>query len=152
MKKLAFLFVVLFAANFVNAQIVVDAEMFKANPNMFMGKVITIKNVVYKGSSKTPGSPVGGVVSAPSGTTGVSGGAAPTGVAGPSSGKSQSVYCNPVPNFTLTKWSLGPNNDFCMHVDARIKPMVDMCPVGGVVTSISFRCTPTMYVATRVEK
>ena len=75
MKKLAFLFVVLFAANFVNAQIVVDAEMFKANPNMFMGKVITIKNVVYKGSSKTPGSPVGGVVSAPSGTTGVSGGA-----------------------------------------------------------------------------
>ncbi len=31
-----------------NAQMVVDAEMFKANPTAFMGKVVTIKNVVLK--------------------------------------------------------------------------------------------------------
>jgi len=30
--------------------------------------------------------------------------------------------------------------------------MVDQCQVGAVVKSISFRCTPNMYVATRVEK
>ncbi len=152
MKKITLIAVVLFLAKAVSAQMVVDAEMFKANPNQFMGKVVTIKNVVYKGSSMTPGSPQGGVVSSPSGSAGASGAAAPTGVAGPSSGKSQSVYCNPAPNFTLTKWNLGPNNDLCMQVDARIKPMVDMCQVGGVVKSISFRCTPNMYVATRVEK
>ena len=153
MKKITLIAVVLFLAKAVSAQMVVDAEMFKANPNQFMGKVVTIKNVVYKGSSMTPGSPQGGVVSAPSGSAGAGApGAAPTGVVGPSSGKSQSVYCNPAPNFTLTKWTLGPNNNICVQVDARIKPMVDMCQVGGVVKSISFRCTPNMYVATRVEK
>ena len=152
MKKFALLAIVLFAAKAVSAQMVVDAEMFKANPNQFMGKVVTIQNVVFKGSSMTPGSPQGGVVSSPSGSAGATGGAAPTGVAGPSSGKSQSVYCNPAPNFTLTKWTLGPNNDLCMQVDAKIKPMVDMCQVGSAVKSISFRCTPNMYVATRVEK
>ena len=133
-----------------NAQMVVDAEQFKANPNQFMGKVVTIKNVVYNGSSITPGSPTGGTVSSPSGTA--SSTSTPTGVAGPSSGKSQTAHCNPAPNFTLTKWTLGPNNSLCVQVDARIKPMVDMCQVGGVVKSISFRVTPNMYVATRVEK
>ena len=150
MKKFILSVVALLGLVFTtNAQMIVDAEMFKANPNQFMGKVVTIKNVVYKGSSMTPGSPQGGAVSSPSGSTGAG---APVGVAGPSSGKSQSAYCNPNPQFTLTKWTLGPNNDLCVQVDARIKPMVDMCQVGGVVKSISFRCTPTMYVATRVEK
>ena len=152
MKKFTLLAVVLFAAKVVSAQMVVDAEMFKANPSQFMGKVVTIQNPVFQGSSMTPGSPQGGVVSSPSGSVGSTGGAAPTGVAGPSSGKSQSAYCNPAPNFTLTKWTLGPNNDLCMQVDARVKPMVDMCQVGTKVKSISFRCTPNMYVATRVEK
>ena len=154
MKKFTLLAIVLFAAKAVSAQMIVDAEMFKANPNQFMGKVVTIKNVVYKGSSMTPGSPQSGVVSSPSGSAGAGapGAPAPTGVAGPSSGKSASVYCNPAPNFTLTKWTLGPNNDLCMQVDARIKPMVDMCQVGSAVKSISFRCNPNMYVATRVEK
>ena len=153
MKKFILSVVALLGLVFTtNAQMIVDAEMFKANPNQFMGKVVTIKNVVYKGSSMTPGSPQGGAVSSPSGSAGAGASAAPTGVAGPSSGKSQSVHCNPAPNFTLTKWTLGPNNDLCMQVDARVKPMVDMCQVGGVVKSISFRCTPNMYVATRVEK
>ena len=152
MKKFTLLAIVLFAAKAVSAQMIVDAEMFKANPNQFMGKVVTIQNVVFKGSSMTPGSPQGGVVSSPSGSAGASGAGAPTGVAGPSSGKSASVYCNPAPNFTLTKWTLGPNNDLCMQVEAKIKPMVDQCQVGSVVKSISFRCTPNMYVATRVEK
>ena len=86
------------------------------------------------------------------GNTGSTGAGAPVGVAGPSSGKSQSAHCNPVPNMTLTKWTLGPNNDLCVQVDARIKPMVDQCQVGSIVKSISFRVTPTMYVATRIEK
>ncbi len=152
MKKFTLLAIVLFAAKAVSAQMIVDAEMFKANPNQFMGKVVTIKNVTYKGSSMTPGSPQGGVVSSPAGSAGAGAPAAPTGVAGPSSGKSASVYCNPAPNFTLTKWTLGPNNDLCMQVNAQVKPMVDQCQVGAVVKSISFRCTPNMYVATRVEK
>ena len=132
-----------------NAQMVVDAEMFKANPTAFMGKVVTIKNVVLKSSNcHTPGLPKGGVVSTPSGS------AAPTpvGVAGPVAGPAKSAHCNPVPNMTLTKWTLGPNNDICVQVDARVKPMLDQCEVGAVIKSISFRCTPTMYVATRIEK
>jgi len=150
MKKFILSVVALLGLVFTtNAQMVVDAEMFKANPTAFTGKVVTIKNVVYKGSSMTPGSPQGGVVSSPSGSTGAG---APVGVAAPSSAKSQSAYCNPNPQFTLTKWTLGPNNVLCMQVDARIKPMVDMCQVGSVVKSISFRCTPNMYVATRIEK
>jgi len=150
MKKFILSVVALLGLVFTtNAQMVVDAEMFKANPTQFMGKVVTIKNVVFKGSSMTPGSPQGGVVSSPSGSTDAG---APVGIAGPSSGKSQSACCNPAPNFTLTKWTLGPNNDICVQVDARIKPMVDMCQVGSKVKSISFRCTPNMYVATRVEK
>ena len=64
MKKFILSVVVLLGLVFTtNAQMIVDAEMFKANPNQFMGKVVTIKNVVYKGSSITPGSPQGGVVS-----------------------------------------------------------------------------------------
>ena len=152
MKKLLFIMAFLtIAVKSLSAQMVVDAEMFKSNPNQFMGKVVSIKNVVYKGSSITPGSPQGGSVSSDGGSTGISSGA-PAGVAGPSSGKSASAYCNPAPNFTLTKWTLGPNNDICVQVDARIKPMVDMCQAGGAVKLISFRVTPNMYVATRVEK
>lgn len=150
MKKFILSVVALLGLVFTtNAQMVVDAEMFKANPTAFTGKVVTIQNVVYKGSSMTPGSPQGGVVSSPSKPAGAG---APVGVAGPSAGPAKSAYCNPAPNFTLTKWTLGPNNDLCVQVDARIKPMVDMCQVGSTVKSISFRCTPTMYVATRVEK
>ena len=150
MKKFILSVVALLGLVFTtNAQMVVDAEMFKANPTAFTGKVVTIKNVVYKGSSMTPGSPQGGVVNSPSGSTSAG---APVGVAGPSAGPVKSAYCNPAPNFTLTKWTLGPNNDLCVQVDARIKPMVDMCQVGSAVKSISFRCTPNMYVATRIEK
>lgn len=134
MKKLLFLFLIALSTKSLSAQMIVDAEMFKANPNQFMGKVVTIKNVIFKGSRIAPGS---------------NGAAA---VARPSKGKSQSVHCNPAPNFTLTHWTLGPNNDLCLQVEAKVKPMVDMCQVGGVVKSISFRCTPNMYVATRVEK
>lgn len=152
MKKIILLAVVFFGVKSVSAQMIVDAEMFKANPTQFMGKVVVIKNPVFKGSSMTPGSPQGGAVSSPSGSAGATDGGAPTGVAGPSSGKSASVYCNPAPNFTLTKWTLGPNNDICVQVDAKLKPMVDMCQVGSVVKSISFRVTPSTYVATRIEK
>ncbi len=71
MKKFILSVVALLGLVFTtNAQMIVDAEMFKANPNQFMGKVVTIKNVVYKGSSMTPGSPQGGAVSSPSGSTG----------------------------------------------------------------------------------
>ena len=151
MKKLSlFIGVLMSVISSLSAQIVVDAEMFKSNPSNFMGKVVTIKNVVYKGSAMNPGAP-SGVVSSPSGNVNTPS-PAPVGVAGPSSGKSQSMYCNPQPNMTLSKWVLGPNNDLCVQTDARIKPMVDMCQVGSVVKSISFRCTPNMYVATRIEK
>lgn len=152
MKKFILSVVALLGLVFTtNAQMVVDAEMFKANPTAFMGKVVTIQNVVFKGSSMTPGSPQGGVVSGEATSTSAPSKPA-TGLAGPSAGPAKSAYCNPAPNFTLTKWTLGPNNDLCVQVDARIKPMVDMCQVGGSVKSISFRCTPNMYVATRVEK
>ena len=151
MKKLLFILALLTTAvGSLSAQLVVDAEMFKSNPTQFMGKVVTIKNVVYKGSSMTPGSPKGGVVSSPSGSTDA-GSPAPVGIAGPNSGKSQSTHCNPAPNFTLTKWTLGPNNDLCVQVDARVKPALDRCQVGKSATSISFRCTPIQYVATRIE-
>ena len=155
MKKITLIAVVLFLAKSVSAQMVVDAEMFKANPNQFMGKVVTIQNVVYKGASTTAGGAQGGVVSGnPSSGAGAGAPSKPaTGLAGGTGGgPAKDLYCNPAPNFTLTKWTLGPNNNLCMQVDARIKPMVDMCQVGGAVKSISFRCTPNMYVATRVEK
>lgn len=147
MKKFTLLAVVLFAAKVVSAQMVVDPEMFKANPTQFMGKVVVIKNPVFKGSSMTPGSPQGGVVSSPSGSAGT-----PVGIAGPSVGPAKAAHCNPIPNSTLTKWTLGPNNDICVQVDAKLKPMVDQCQVGSIVKSISFRVTPSTYVATRIEK
>lgn len=153
MKKFILSVVALLGLVFTtNAQMIVDAEMFKSNPTQFMGKVVTIKNVTLKSANcHDPGSPKGGVVSSSSGSAGA-GAPAPVGIAGPSSSKSQSSHCNPVPNMTLTKWTLGPNNDLCVQVDARIKPMVDQCQVGGVCKSISFRCTPNMYIATRIEK
>ena len=150
MKKLSlFIGVLMSVISSLSAQIVVDAEMFKSNPSNFMGKVVTIKNVTFKSVVTNPGSP-SGVVSSPSGNIGAPS-PAPVGVAGPSSGKSQSMYCNPQPNMTLTKWSLGPENDVCVQVDARVKPTLDMIMVGKVAKSITFRVTPTMYMATRIE-
>ena len=127
---------------------IVDAEMFKSNPSQFMGKVVTIKNVVYKGSQMTPDGPQGGVVSSTPSSTVTK---PAVGLAGPTSGPAKSAHCNPQPNLTLTKWTLGPNNDICVQVDARMKPAVDMCQVGKVCKGISFRVTPTMYVVTRIE-
>ena len=151
MKKLFFILAFLtIAVKSLTAQMVVDAEMFKSNPSQFMGKVVTIKNVVYKGSSITPGSPNGGVVS-PDGKSAGSSSGAPVGVAGPSSGKSASAYCNPDPKLTLTKWTLGPNNDLCLQVNDQVKPAILSITTGRAVKSISFRVTPTMYLATRIE-
>jgi len=149
MKKLVLFAGVLLGVVFsASAQLIVDAEMFKANPNGFMGKTVTIKNVALKESgSQSPGV-VGGSVTVP--TTGVSVGA-PVGIAGPSSGKSSTVYCNPQPNLTLSKWNLGPKNDICVQIDSRMKPMLDACVPGKVVKSITFRVTPTMYLATKIE-
>ena len=139
--------VIITAISSLSAQMVVDAEMFKSNPTQFMGKVVTIKNVTYKGSQLTPDGPKGGVVSsAPSGVSKPA-----VGLAGPVTGPVKSTHCNPQPNLTLTKWNLGPNNDICVQVDARMKPAVDMCQVGKVCKGISFRVTPTMYMATRIE-
>jgi len=148
MKKLIlFMGVIITAISSLSAQMVVDAEMFKSNPTQFMGKVVTIKNVVYKGSPSTPDGPQGGVVSGtPSGVSKPA-----VGLAGPTSGPAKSVHCNPQPNLTLTKWTLGPNNDICVQVDGRMKPAVDMCQVGKVCKGISFRVTPTMYMVTRIE-
>jgi hypothetical protein len=153
MKKLAFLFVVLFAANLVNAQIVVDAEMFKANPNMFMGKTITIKNPKFINKVTNPGAATG-AVSAPSAGVGVNAPAAtgviPTagGAAAPAPKTSTSIYCNPLPNHTLTKWELGINNSVCIQVQAKD---VVMLPVQErqIIKEVTFRVTPTMYLMTR---
>ncbi len=148
MKKLIlFMGVIITAISSLSAQMIVDAEMFKSNPTQFMGKVVTIKNVVYKGSPTTPDGVNGGVVSStPSGVSKPS-----VGLAGPVAGPAKSAHCNPQPNLTLTKWNLGPNNDICIQVDAKMKPAVDMCQVGKVCKGISFRVTPTMYMVTRIE-
>ena len=150
MKKFTLIAVVLFFAKALSAQMVVDAEMFKNNPSMFMGKVITINNVIYKSKSSAPGAPAGGVVTPPPAKPSTPG--APAGGVGPGPGSPKSVYCNPAPGFTLTTWTLGPNNDLCLQVDSKVMPMVDQCPVGSTVKSITFRCTPNMFVAVRVTK
>jgi hypothetical protein len=151
MKKISTILGMFFIAiTSLSAQLVIDAEMFKANPNSFMGKTVTIKNVVFKNVSQTVGSPTTGVVSVPSGNVGTQSGA-PVGIAGPSSGKSAQVYCNPQPKFTLTKWVLGPNNELCVQVDGKMQPVLGMLEPGKVVKSITFRVTPTMYLATRIE-
>lgn len=149
MKKIMLIlgFVITAISN-LSAQVVVDAEMFKANPNSFMGKVVTIKNVTLKEANcHQPNGPVG-VVNLPSNSVGTG---APVGVAGPSSGKSQTMYCNPQPKMTLTKWSFGPNNTNCLQVDEKLKPILNGIEVGKVVKSVSFRVTPTMYLVTRIE-
>ncbi len=154
MKKITLIAVVLFLAKSVSAQLVVDAEMFKANPSQFMGKTITIKNVTYKGSQTTAGSPQGGTVSGtPSAGAGAGAPTKPsTGLAGPTGGgPAKDQYCNPQPNFTLTKWSLGPNNNICVQVDAKTQPALGMIQTGSLAKSITFRVTPTMYAATRIE-
>ena len=149
MKKLVLFAGVLLGVVFsASAQLVVDAEMFKANPNGFMGKTVTIKNVTLKESGSQTLGVVGGSVTVP--ISGASS-SAPVGVAGPSSGKSSTIYCNPQPNFTLSKWNLGPKNDLCVQVDSKMKPMLDACMPGKLVKSLTFRVTPTMYIATRIE-
>ncbi len=152
MKKLAFLFVVLFAVNIVNAQIVVDAEMFKANPNMFMGKTITIKNPKFINKVTNPGT-IAGTVGTPA-AAGVNPTAAtgvvPTssGVSAPAPKSSNSIYCNPMPNHTLTKWELGVNNTVCIQVQA--KDVVMLPPQERqIIKEVTFRVTPTMYLMTR---
>ena len=148
MKKITLIAIVLFFAKAISAQMIVDAEMFKNNPGMFMGKVITINNVIYKGNTANPGAPAGGVVTPPPAKPTTPG--APAGGVG--AGAPKSVYCNPAPGFTLTKWNLGPNNDLCLQADTKVMPMIDQCPVGSTVKSITFRCTPNMFVAVRVTK
>ena len=153
MKKLAFLFVVLFTANLVNAQIVVDGEMFKANPNMFMGKTITIKSPKFINKATNPGA-VAGAVGAPSSGVGVNAPAAtgivPTsgGVAGPAPKASASIYCNPLPNHTLTRWELGVNNTVCLQVQDNYVVMLP-AQERQVIREVTFRVTPTMYLMTR---
>ncbi len=142
-----------------SAQIVVDAEMFKANPNMFMGKTITIKDVKYINKVTTPGAPASGTVAAPvSGTPANTATPTATGVMGapsvPTPGartSSTSIYCNPMPNNTLTKWELGINNPVCIQVQA--KDLI-MLPVAErqQVKEVTFRVTPTMYLMTRCVK
>ena len=149
MKKFILSVVALLGLVFTtNAQLVVDAEMFKSNPTTFMGKTITIKNVTYKETNNSAPTVAGATVSAP--TNGVSTGA-PVGIAGPSAGPAKSAYCNPQPNLNLTKWVLGPNNTICVQTDAKTKPALDRIPAGSVAKSITFRVTPTMYLMTRIE-
>jgi hypothetical protein len=153
MKKLAFLFVVLLTANLVNAQIVVDAEMFKANPNMFMGKTITIKNPKFINKVTNPGAATG-AVSAPSAGVGVNSPAATGvvpasgGVPTPSPKTSTSIYCNPMPNHTLTRWELGINNPVCIQVQAKDLVMLP-AQERQIIKEVTFRVTPTMYLMTR---
>ena len=147
MKKITLIAVVLFLAKAVSAQMVVDAEMFKNNPSQFAGKVITIQNVTFKGNTANPGGAPGG---APVG--GPSAPGAPAGGVGPGGSKGQSVFCNPATGFTVTKWNLGPNNDVCLQADGKVMPMIDQLQVGSIVKSITFRCTPDMYVATKITK
>jgi hypothetical protein len=146
MKKISLLLGMFFIAiTSLSAQLVVDAEMFKSNPNNFMGKVVTIKNVSLI-SSNCHNPKISGVVNAPISSTSVGGTSpAPVGVAGKNS------YCNPQPNLTLTKWSLGPQNELCVQIDNRLQPMLNTCQPGKNVKSITFRVTPTMYLATRIE-
>jgi len=129
-----------------NAQMIVDGEMFNANPNQFMGKTVTIKNVTLKEANcHIP--KVSGSVSAPSGSAS----SAPVGVAGPTAGPAKSAHCNPQPNLTLTKWNITPTATICVQTDAKVKPALDRCVAGKLVKSITFRVTPTMYIATRIE-
>lgn len=145
MKKLFTLLVVVLSAAAANAQMVVDAEMFKSNPNQFMGKVVTIKNVTLT-SSSCHGPKVSGTATAPA--AGVSAGApagpAPVGIAG------KNTYCNPAPKFTLTKWSFGPSNEQCLQADAKFIPLLPA--QGAVAKEVSFRVTPQMLVITRIAK
>lgn len=156
MKKIVLLGLVLMGVKIASAQIVVDAEMFKANPNMFMGKTITIKNPKYINKVTTPGSPTSGAVTAPvSGTPANATTPTPTGVIGapsvPTAGvrtSSNSIYCNPLPNHTTTKWELGVNNPVCIQVQAK-----DLVMLPGqdrmIIKEVTFRVTPTMYLMTR---
>jgi len=130
-----------------SAQMIVDAEMFNANPNGFMGKTVTIKNVTLKESNCHTPSP-GGVVSGPATSAGAG---APVGVAGPSAGPAKSALCNPMPNYILTKWAITPTRTICIQTDAKTKPMLDRVQTGAVAKSITFRVTPSMYLMTRIE-
>ena len=146
MKKLILLFGVFITAigSAFSQGIIVDAEMFKSNPNAFMGKVVTIKNVTLTSSSchspkvsTTSSSVILNPSSQQSNPT-------PVGVVG------KNTCCNPVPNLTLTKWSFGPNNEQCIQADARFLPLLPA--QGSVAKELSFRITPSMYLLTRVVK
>lgn len=141
MKKLYTLLVMVLTAITANAQMVVDAEMFKSNPNQFMGKVVTIKNVTLVSSSCHAPSVSGPVNDVSVATTPTP---APVGIVG------KNTYCNPAPKFTLTKWSFGPNNEQCLQADARVLPMLPA--QGAVAKEVSFRVTPQMLVITRIAK
>jgi hypothetical protein len=143
MKKITLIAIVLFLTKAVSAQMVVDAVMFKNDPSQFAGKTITIQNVTFKSNSSNPGGAPAGGPSAPG---------APAGGVAPGAGKGQSVFCNQASGYTVTKWNLGPNNDVCLQVDSKTMPMINQLPVGSTVTSITFRCTPDMYVVTKVTK
>ncbi len=159
MKKIVLLGLILMGVKIASAQIVVDAEMFKANPNMFMGKTITIKNVMFINKVTTPVASASGAVAAPvSGTPASANPNAATGVIGappvapaPGARNQTSIYCNPLPNNTLTKWKLSENNNICIQVQAKD---VVMLPVQErqQMQEVTFRVTPTMYLMTRCIK
>ncbi len=156
MKKISLLAVILFAAKSLSAQsaVVVSAEAFKANPKQYIGKIVTIQNVKLV-SNTPPTSSVGGPnmppgkllnTNTPGGTGRPSSGGTPTTVV------SGNAFCNEIPNFSLTKWSLGPNNEICVQVSSQVKPQLDKIQVGEVAKSITFRCNESVYNATKVEK
>ena len=146
MKKLILLFGVFISAisSVFSQGIVIDAEMFKSNPNVFMGKVVTIKNVTLVSSSCHTPKPTTSnsvvIVSPNSQSTSTQ----PIGIIG------KDAHCNPTPNLTLTKWSFGPNNEHCIQSDSRFLPLLPK--QGSVAKELSFRVTPSMYLLTRVVK
>ena len=145
MKKLI-LFLVLLAgvAEGIKAQIVVSGEMFSSNPSMFMGKVVVIKNPIFKSKVSQPAGTTPAVVGAVSPSS-VSPASAPAGV--PLGPKAASSCCNPRPNMELTKWEIAPGKFICVQVEQRFLPMLP--PASQPCKEISFRVTPDMYVLTR---
>lgn len=163
MKKTIILSLVTFTVKILSAQssVVVTAEAFKSNPKQYVGKIVTIQNVKLI-SNRPPSSTMGGNnmplgkllnLNTPSGTV-APGSPAPNGL--PSRGSSSNIigdaFCNDIPNFSLSKWSLGPNNEICVQVGNVVKPQLDQLQVGEVVKSITFRCNENVYNATKIEK
>ena len=163
MKKLSLLALIIFSGNILSAQssVVVTAEAFKANPTQYVGKIVTIQNVKLI-SNKPPTSTVGGPNIPPgkvlntNTTGGTSRPSSTTSSGGTTNASSLDIngnaFCNEVPNFSLTKWSLGPNNEICVQVSSTVKPQLDQVAVGATVKSLTFRCNETVYSATKIEK